>query len=272
MTIACLGWGSLVWRPKNLPCEDWRPDGPVLPVEFARISRGDRVTLVIVDGVTAVSVLWSPLKVSSLDAAVSALAAREEVPDQDIGRWPAPAGAYPHCNIIAKWAAEHDIEGVVWAALKPGFPGQRGAVPKLEQVLAHLDKLQGLMREGAIEYVRQTPKQITTANRAAIEAKLGLVAEESAITEIVTTPSEIAHLGQDDLSNDNDPAGMPAAFFATLANSLKAQGGVDGDLAEILAANLLTTSPTGKAVDQAYAAIVALAEKRATSSDESANG
>ena len=49
MSIACLGWGSLIWDPQELPVreEDWLCDGPSLPVEFSRLSSGDRVTLVI---------------------------------------------------------------------------------------------------------------------------------------------------------------------------------------------------------------------------------
>lgn len=39
--IAIIGWGSLVWDPRDLPIESpWHDDGPELPIEFARISSG----------------------------------------------------------------------------------------------------------------------------------------------------------------------------------------------------------------------------------------
>ena len=66
--IACLGWGSLIWDPKDLPIESgWHTDGPHLPVEFTRVSGGERLTLVITEGALPVSVLWSSLSVTSLE-------------------------------------------------------------------------------------------------------------------------------------------------------------------------------------------------------------
>jgi hypothetical protein len=60
--IVCLGWGSLIWNPKDLPVEDWHGDGPALPVEFARISRGGRLTLVVADSAAQLPVLWTRLE------------------------------------------------------------------------------------------------------------------------------------------------------------------------------------------------------------------
>ncbi len=50
MKIAILGWGSLLWQPKDLQFDKgigWSENGPMLPVEFARISKDGRLTLVI---------------------------------------------------------------------------------------------------------------------------------------------------------------------------------------------------------------------------------
>lgn len=46
--IVIVGWGSLIWNPGNLEAEgQWKNDGPILPIEFSRLSIDGRLTLVI---------------------------------------------------------------------------------------------------------------------------------------------------------------------------------------------------------------------------------
>ena len=52
MMHAILGWGSLLWDSSTYPLKlssEWLADGPVLPIEFSRVSqsRGGALTLVI---------------------------------------------------------------------------------------------------------------------------------------------------------------------------------------------------------------------------------
>ena len=48
MKIAVLAWGSVVWERGVLEvAAEFMPNGPDLPVEFCRISGGERLTLVI---------------------------------------------------------------------------------------------------------------------------------------------------------------------------------------------------------------------------------
>jgi hypothetical protein len=48
MRIAIIGWGSLIWDPRELPrTGSWHKGGPRLPIAFSRVSIDQRLTLVI---------------------------------------------------------------------------------------------------------------------------------------------------------------------------------------------------------------------------------
>ena len=48
MRIAIIAWGSLVWDPRTLQIKgDWVASGPELDIEFSRVSKDGRLTLVI---------------------------------------------------------------------------------------------------------------------------------------------------------------------------------------------------------------------------------
>ena len=48
MKIAVLAWGSLVWDPQDLQVAGkFAPNGPLLPIEFCRVSADGRLTLVV---------------------------------------------------------------------------------------------------------------------------------------------------------------------------------------------------------------------------------
>src|SRR5262245_38033199 len=107
MSFACLAWGSLWWRPGDLPIEgDWQKDGQVLPLEFARISNSGRITLVITESGSLSPTFWGVMAVPTMKEAVSALAQREEVERLSaIGRVPFDGTHYPFADAIAAWAA-----------------------------------------------------------------------------------------------------------------------------------------------------------------------
>ena len=175
MTIACLGWGSLIWQQQSLPvASEWWPDGPSLPVEFARQSDNGRITLVLVAASAPLAVLWCELKVASIDAARHVLAEREGIKPHNAGRligsWPNEDHAF--ADQIGEWAAKKNIVGVVWTALGPRFGG-KNETPSCEAVVGYLRGLSGETRMRAEEYVRNAPAAIRTANRTAIEEALG---------------------------------------------------------------------------------------------------
>lgn len=178
MTIVCLGWGSLVWRPEELPIVGgWQPDGPLVPVEFARQSDNGRITLVVAESQSVCPVLWTELDVVTLDEAKRVLSMREG-PGVNLNRvafW-SRASASPHSEVsaIEEWAlAKQDIHAVVWTALGPRFRGENGRFPDEQEVVAYLNALEGRQRADAEKYVRCAPAQIRTPYRTAIEKALG---------------------------------------------------------------------------------------------------
>lgn len=78
MKIACIGWGSLIWSPRNLLIQrKWHSDGPLLPIEFARQSKDGRITLVITEGANLVRTLWALMVTDNLQEAKQSLGIRE---------------------------------------------------------------------------------------------------------------------------------------------------------------------------------------------------
>jgi hypothetical protein len=177
VTIACLGWGSLIWDPRELALRNnspdaWLKDGPRLPVEFARESSGGRITLVIVPDGKPVRVLWNEMVGHDLDTARRSLLQREGT--GPIGVWPSGSNGYfPYAYRIGRWAKSKGIDAVIWAALHPKFDENCGKVPTVDEVLAYLGALTGGRRDSAERYVRRTPVQIRTLYRTKIERSLG---------------------------------------------------------------------------------------------------
>ena len=178
MAIACLGWGSLVWDPRELPVQGkWFEDGPLLPVEFARESRDGRLTLVIVAGYgSMVRSLWSLFANTTLADAREALRLREGVGEKSaadyIAAWQtgdpddrAPSG-------VSAWVRQHGLDAVVWTALPPQIGGNL-RVPTEDQAVAHLRSLSHERRRHAERYIRMTPRQIDTPYRRRFEAEFG---------------------------------------------------------------------------------------------------
>ena len=177
MRIGCLGWGSLIWNPGDLPFRGiWFRDGPLLPIEFARQSEDGRITLVLVPGRPVVRSLWSVLSVMSSDAARTALAKRERTDEENIGVWETgPANANTGlqvCQTILQWATGLALDAVVWTALPPKFKGNPEQVPTAKEVVEYLSDLPHEKRRNAEEYIRRAPRQIDTDYRRQIEANL----------------------------------------------------------------------------------------------------
>ena len=172
MNIACLGWGSLIWDPRDLRTRgDWFEDGPAVPVELARQSSDGRMTLVIEPAATPVRVLWIMMSLTDVYQAREALRCREGK-NSRIGQWLRGQGPPDLIPELPEWADGRALDAVIWTALGPKFNGQE-VTPSAEQVVYYLRSLGGGGRAKAEQYVRFAPRQIDSEYRRRIEEELG---------------------------------------------------------------------------------------------------
>ena len=176
MNIACLGWGSLVWDPRDLPVRrDWFADGPLLPVEFLRCSKNGRMTLVLDEKANTLRVLWALMASTELDEAIEALRKREGTTKEYIGYWSVTKNTSgPFTKAIEIWAKQREIDAVVWTALGFKHPDpKKSERPTQTEVVDHFLGLPCEKLRLAKEYVRRAPTQIDTDYRRFIEKELG---------------------------------------------------------------------------------------------------
>lgn len=174
MKIACLGWGSLIWKPAELPVQgQWHANGPHLPVEFCRVGEtGELATALCVDAVP-VPVQWAWLELTDLASACAALKQREGIPDdRHDGIGSLLVTHYP-AGPLVQWAGEQGIEALIWTALPPRFDAVEGRVPSAMAAVDYLGTLEGETLEHARTYMEAVPAQIATTYRRVIGQQLG---------------------------------------------------------------------------------------------------
>lgn len=176
MQIGFLGWGSLIWdrRPTfDAKVGPWANDGPVLPVEFCRISSSRKGALVLVIERalgTAVPVLHAlSLRDDPADA-LADLRAREGTSMQNIGfvnlLTGKQRGRYPEVVATIKaWAKQRDIEVVAWTDLASNFKSKKSVDFTNEAALAHLKSLGKAGLREAVIYIVKAPEQVDTKLR-----------------------------------------------------------------------------------------------------------
>lgn len=179
MKIACLGWGSLIWRPENLLLRSgWFMDGPLLPIEYARQSKDGRLTLVITEKAKPVRTLWATMATSELATAKTSLRIREAIPERRletlIGSVTASEPTSDNFKLtIQHWATNLNLDAVIWTNLPPKFKSTENHVPTIEEAISYLNLLDSDARKAAEEYVRKTPQQIDTDYRRIFETEFG---------------------------------------------------------------------------------------------------
>lgn len=175
MKIACLGWGSLIWdsRELNIQKEKWLEDGPVLPIEFSRISSDGRVTLVIDKQAASVNVLWAEMEQDNQKEAVCLLAKREGTKCENIHSVAVDETTNDDIKtIIINWLKETGFDAAIWTGLTPKEENSKKR-PSDVEIVKHLKNLDECDKKRAGEYIRRAPAQITTAYRTRIEKEFG---------------------------------------------------------------------------------------------------
>jgi len=181
MRIAVLGWGSLYWDRRELRARDgWHTNGPVLPIEFARVSRDRRLTLVLFEQAEGVQVLWAEMDVTTVNEAIVNLSQREETNENNIGCVDLHNPTNNKCrvtrvlDVIREWAQDNNLDTVIWTDLPPNFHEKTGRDFNESNVITYLSSdLDDDSRKKAEEYVRGAPPQIRTRMRCKIEESLG---------------------------------------------------------------------------------------------------
>jgi hypothetical protein len=175
MKIACLGWGSLIWRPEKLLIHNtWFEDGPILPIEFTRQSDNGRITLIIDKEAIPVTTLWALMATDNLQTAINSLKEREEVQNDNLIHF---VKATHETNdeiksIIIDWLKSKKLDAAIWTGLS--FSKHTNyQQPTIEYVIRHLKSLEGEAKALAEEYIRKAPKQVDTEYRQKIQSELG---------------------------------------------------------------------------------------------------
>lgn len=180
--IACLAWGSLLWKPGRMRlASPWAVGGSCLPIEFCRVADGGELSTAVLSGANQVPTRWALLDASDLIDAAEQLREREGIDPANlssIGSWSASAVAVlqqaaPFANEIGNWAKRQGLGGVVWTALQPRFDGENGRAPTLAEAVSYLKTLTGPTRQHAEQYVRRVAPEIRTPFRSAFECLLG---------------------------------------------------------------------------------------------------
>jgi hypothetical protein len=181
MSIAILGWGSLLWEGGgqfDRQHEQWQGGGPVLKIEFSRISesRLGALTLVIDDQFGApMQVAWCLSKRQTIEDAICDLRSREGTTVENIGHVrmhaerPPLADLLTPQDVIAGWAKPQNLDAVIYTALKSNFQERKGQPFSVDAAVAHVRAMNPTAKARAAEYVWRAPDFVRTPLRSALQ-------------------------------------------------------------------------------------------------------
>jgi len=186
MNIAILAWGSLLWDPRELQlAAPFTLTGPSLPIEFCRISKDLRLTLIIDETYGTLCQSYAATSAcATLEDAAENLRLREGMPNAaDIGfidlttqaRSPHAVQRHPHAiESIADWALHAGYDAVIWTALASDFEKHTAEPFSVNAAMRYLTGLEQQEPDAfarALDYIRRAPAATQTAVRDAVAAQ-----------------------------------------------------------------------------------------------------
>jgi hypothetical protein len=188
MKTAILAWGSLVSHPRDLQAAaEFVPDGPLLPIEFCRISADGRLTLAVDETYGAVCKTYSaPSGIQSLDEAIENLRIREGMSNaRAVGYVEIASGKQSDVAMqrhpqavatIAAWTQANGYDAAIWTALASNFEesgkgGEPFSVTAALSYLEELEKRDAAKFRLALDYVRRAPIEVQTPVRDEVQKR-----------------------------------------------------------------------------------------------------
>jgi hypothetical protein len=156
--------------------------GPILPLEFSRISGDRRLTLVIdqTHGIPCPT-LYAESSESSLEAAIENLRMREGTNLRGIGCAVTITETISASSIarhkdsaerILEWAKSNNFDATIWTALNSNFQERsaQNAPFSVSAAVNHVCSLDDAPKDAALNYIRKAPACVETPFRKAIES------------------------------------------------------------------------------------------------------
>ena len=174
--IAILGWGSLIWEPRDGFKENigpWWEGGPILPIEFSRISssRNGALTLVIdLDNGSNIQTKYTLSKRKNPEDTACDLRTREGTVIRHIGLIDLKTNFFRgHWSFIIDkiklWAVENKLRAVVWTDLPPNYTEETGNLFEPGKAIEYLKTLKDEGQQSAKEYINNAPSEVQTPLR-----------------------------------------------------------------------------------------------------------
>jgi hypothetical protein len=177
-----LAWGSSVWDPRDLQiASKFAPNGPLLPIEFCRVSEDGRLTLAIDETFGALCKTYSaPSALEGLDAARDNLCLSEGLADARAIGFVEPASGrqsdlamQSHPQVVATigaWAESLGYDAAIWTALTSNFDewGKGGEPFSVSAALQYLETLESedpTKFAQALAYIWKAPPEVETPVR-----------------------------------------------------------------------------------------------------------